>query len=172
MKKWILLLLIWTGLLIGCEDSPSVSRGDDQAATDDGANNPPDAPANTPSNWTQIRLTMAKDQDTSACGFEDFKIIDSGAWSFTQCQQAESGQLTASESETLNQRANAALASTEGNPCPEIIIFDRHYVHLQGKGENEIRTFDPQSACFEGGEAEVRALRAYLRELQRSKVQE
>lgn len=172
MKKnqWILLTVFSIGLSLGCEDTPTVSRGEERPPAEDGANTPPDIPAETPSLWNQIRLTMAREQTGTECGFQDFKIEPSGSWSFSRCEESKTGQLDTVEAETLDQKANAALQNTQPAPCPEVIIFNRHYIYVQSRESNVTHTFDPDGACYQGGEEQVQALRSHLIELESRKT--
>lgn len=165
-RQRVFAMIVWMGMALGCEDTPTVSRGVEKPPANDGAGTPPDTPAGTPSLWSQIRLTMAREQTDSECGFQDFKIDPSGSWSFSRCDESQSGQLDANESEALDQRANAALQNTQTAPCPEVIIFNRHYIYLQSQETLVTFTYDPDGACYRGGEKQVQALREYLVELE------
>lgn len=164
-RSLFLALSLTISLLYGCNNNNSddpVNDGQSGPIAD-----PPPAPPDViPSIWNEVNLTIARED--SQCEFQQFKVNSDGLWNFERCERTESGQLTMSELDGLNSRIEAASERTEVRACPEVLVLDEYYVLLQGPEQSF--SYDPDGACYEGGENQVRTLRNYLIRLQNEKI--
>lgn len=170
--KWMTVSILSLGLTIGCGENNGGYQAPKQNdnGTNNGSGDDPNAPAEMPTLWSQVRRTITFSENNSECQFQEFRIGEDGLWSFTRCEREEGGALTQSQVDQLTERANAVLRNTEIKPCAEVLILDQYYIHLQSKKEGTTHTFDPQDACFEGGETQVNNLREFLETLQNETV--
>lgn len=140
---------------------------------------PATAPAPTPTEsgdptgdverpWSAIKIFRSYTGDQN-CDSIELRIEDDATWVSTQCADRKEGQLTKEDRAEIETLAVEALDATTSNLCPQVLRLDADYVHID-PDENtpeSARTFDPDGACYSGGEDEVSALRKAMRSLRK-----